>query len=294
MALNVARFLRFAGGGNSYIFPDFQEDIYYNFGELVTRTTRIPNVSGGFNERGSDPLDSEIGSVTFGFYLFTRNANGMTSLRDGIKRIEDWGEQRLYIQPSDPALGERWCNAVVSTVRMQEKPSSGINHHKQLVTMNFHVPDPFWYEIGTESWSWGDGTLWGDKDWGGSVTPQACSGLQTDFTVAVDGSVRTSPRITIQCGAGQTASNPEIQRLKDGVVVDRVKIPETLVAGDSYEINCRALSFKKNGVDAYNSLVELSHYKIMELPIGTQSIRVKFDNPSDAADVTMRWFTKWR
>lgn len=293
MVLNSTRLLRFAGGGHNYTFSQFQRAYRDNFSNLVTQTNRVPGVSGGFNERGDDPLSSAIGDISIQIRLVANTRDEMTALRDQVKEMASWGMQRLFMQPSDPNLGERWCDAVINNIDMPEKRHEHTDLWQE-VSINFHVPFPFWHEIGTENWSWGDGTLWGSKDWGGSATPKACSGLETEFAVDVAGSATTNPRITIACGAGQTASNPQIERIVGGVVVDRIAIPETLVTGDSYEINCRAKSFKKNGVDAYTSAVYFNHYDLMQLPVGTQTIRVKFDNPTDAASVTMRWFTLWR
>src|SRR5436190_4474784 len=111
---NFFRLTRFGSGTRVYTFPPVTT-FSTNFANLVPRTVRLPGVSGGFNEFLGQPAPSEIGKVSASFYLVPNKRAGenITTLVDRLLSIADWGEQRLWSQPYDTSLRERWCNAYI-------------------------------------------------------------------------------------------------------------------------------------------------------------------------------------
>lgn len=265
-----------------------------NFRDVVPRTTRLPGLSGGFDEYGQDAAPLEIGNVQVVFWMHADSIEEMETLKQDIGKLPSYGVTRLYKQPLDSGQGERYCEARANSVDYHERASQQ-PHRRMQVTVNFQAANPVWLALGTEGWAWGDGTGWGTGAiWGGSAAPQAVSGVQNDFTITPEGNAQTFPRITINCGASQTASGVTIQRLVSGEVVDEIKYDATLGNNDSLEINCRALSVKLNGSDAYSSVFTFLRAHWFLLEPGENSIRVLMDNAGDAADVYMRYYEAYR
>jgi hypothetical protein len=278
-----------AGAAYWYTFPEFQPQFAHNFANVVPATVRLPALSGGFDELGEAPAPSEIGRVTTSFVLTADSRSEMEAKRDAVKAMVGWGVGRLYVQPSDPALAQRWCTARVNNVGIPERPDEHTDLF-QRVTVDWQVSDPRWYALGTETWKWGDGTPWGQSKWGGAVPQVAASGLVTFFTITTLGSALTRPRITIACATGQTALNPKIQRGIGPTVVDEVAWTGTLNAGDSLEINCRGWTVKKNGADAYSSSFAFLHPDWMRLLPGLNALAVVLGNSGNACSVTLRYY----
>jgi len=285
----LQRVTRFGSGSQVYTFPDTIQTLNGNFGSLITLTSKLPGADGGFDEFGLGVSPAEIGKVSVEFTLISDTREGMTALRDAVYKMRGFGRKQLFMQPSDNALPPRWCWGRVASIPINEK----VAKHTDLwqpVTVNFHVPDPMWYAQGTEAVLWG-AFNWGDGSvWGGTAPAWAISGELTDQTVTPVGSAIIQPRIKISCGAGQTVTNPTIQRVVNGEVVDQVSYTGTLVASDVLEINCRAWLVKKNSVDAYTSAFSFLHPSWFRLYPGANTVRIRFANSTDAATIRMLYF----
>lgn len=292
MATEGRYVLRFGSGDELYTFPEAQEGFRSNFGDLVTRITRIPGVDGGFDEDGTQPAKSEVGNVQFTFYLYSPTRSGMEVLRDGVKEMVNWGYKRLFIQPSNHALPERWAEMRVSNINFSPGAHSDL---KQAVNVSFSTSNPFWYTQGTEAPVWGSGITWGSFVWGGTATSQALSGTQTNITESVsEGNTFTLPRLVVGCGVGQTAENVTIERYVRGSLVDRVSRAGVMVAGDSLEIDCRAKHVRLNGSDAYDNNFDSLTSDWFKLQPGDNDIRIKMNNSGDAASLTIRYLGVYR
>lgn len=277
----------------TYTFPtDAQTNISDNFAELVTKTSRMPGMHGGFDELGTGPGLHEIGSVKAEFwYEFTDMADARAKL-DALKELGDKGVQKLFLQPM--AGEERFAWARLDNLNLPQNVKN-LPHRRMKVSFTFQVADAAWYSIGTEAWSWGDGTLWGSgAKWGGEAAAQACSGTETTWTETPGGNATTQPRISIIVGSGQTANGVTVQRLVRSVVVDEVKYAATLVAGDRLTINCRDYSVTLNGADAYGNDFSFEHPSWMRLEPGANDMRVLMDNSGDACSVYLRYYEVWR
>lgn len=292
MSLEATRTLRFAASGRTYTFPDYQDDYRDTFNDLVPRTTRLPGADGGYDEYGEEPAPKAIGQVSVSFTLVANSRSQMTAKRDAVKAMDQWGVGRLYVQPSDPNLNERFAFARVNNINMPEKRDRHTDLH-QPVTINYQVSDPYWYELGTEAWSWGDGTTWGSRKWGGGAPSYACNGFETPVTLSVGGNAITLPRISLSVGAGKSVTNPRIERLENGVVRDYVQYPGTLFGGDTLEINARASTVLLNDVAAYTSAFSYFDVDWFRLKPGDNDIRVKFGSATDEGTMIFRWYTLW-
>ena len=286
--------VRFGAGNQVYTFEQNQQiSLRDNFRDVVPRTTRLPGLSGGFDEFGSGAAPGEIGNVQVMFWIFADSEAEMKAKKDEFGAMADWGVYRLYKQPMDGSP-ERYCEARLNSAEISET-SADQPHKRNRVQLNFQVANPAWYSLGTESPSWGDGTAWGSGAlWGGSAAPNAVVGLQNDFYLNVNGNARTYPRIEVRCGAAQTASGVTIQRLVQGVVVDEVKYDDTLNNNDRLIINCRALEITLNGSDNYSNDFTFQNAGWFRLEAGENTIRVLMDNAGDEADVYFRYYEAYK
>ncbi len=287
--MNRVNIIRFG----SYPFRNV-EKATTSFGGVRASTTKLPGMHGAYDEYGMGEAPSETGNVRVSFYLTARHMAEMTALRDAVLLLKSWGVKKLYVQPYDLNQAERFCWARVNDIQMPEDASKG-TETLQPVTINFQVADAAWYGIGTEAWSWGDGTLWGSgAKWGGAATPRACSGLSTTWTETPGGNAATPPRISVVVGVGQSASDVRVQRVVRGVVLDEVRYNALLAAGDRLTINCRDYSVTLNGANTYNNLFSFEHPAWLRLEPGDNEIRVLMANSGDACTVYLRYYEVWR
>ncbi|GEM_PF-1158297 len=280
----VTRFVVPSDNGNISYNLQYVQDWRDNFGDLVPRTTRLPGTHGGFDEYGVDEAPAEIGNVQGTLKLKHSLSSDMRQWLDSLRSMSRQKKGRLYMQPVDDSAQQRWCVARLNNLTT---PHSEQSHTGVMMQANFsfQVNDPHWYTQGTSApawgfFSWGDGTVWG-----GSAVAQSVSGVSTDLTENVmGGTVETLPTITISCDTGQTAQNIIIQRLVGGVIKDQITYTDTLGAGDSVVIQCRAKSVKKNGVGSYANLTA-TRAQWMRLKPGANSIRVLMANSGDVANI---------
>jgi hypothetical protein len=283
------RITRFRAGSQEYSFP-FLQAWHDNFGDVVPRTLRLPMVNGGFDELGNEPAPAEIGSVRVSFGLVAETLAEMTTLLDEVRGMARWGKGRLFMHPADPAAEERWCWARVNSLPVSHNYERHTDLH-QRIQMTFQVSDPHWYTQGTYPWSWGDGTKWGEKPWGGAAIPVACSGTLTEFTVSRVGNVPVPVRVSIVTSASQTAEDVTIQRVVNGVVVDQMKYTGVLANSSTLELDAWSYRVLLNGANAFTAafLMPLQASWFTLLP-GANTVRVVLKNPTDACSVILRYY----
>lgn len=290
--------VRFGSGSEVYTFDQSRlVSLRDNFRDLVQRATRLPGLSGGVNEYGVAPSPRAVGNVQATFWLIAdehltpdEQAQQMEQLKSDVARMSSFGVRRLYKQPTDATLDERYCEASISNINYTET-SSEQPHARLRVQVNWQVTNPRWYSQGTEAPSWGDGSSWGSgSSWGGTAPTYAVSGTSTEFTVTPSGNAETFPRIIIQCGASQTAENIRIQRFVNGSVVDQVAYGGILGNNDRLIINTRANRVTLNGVSNYTSDFTYNNASWFRLQPSANTIRVLMDNAGDGADLEFRYY----
>lgn len=287
--MNVLK--RFVRGGRTYTFPlDSQVSMTDNFGELVTRTGRLPGADGGFDELGDERGLQEIGNVSAEFWLHFTGKTDATNQRDAFLEMADFGVGRLYMQPTDAGDSERFVWARVNNINIpfnvQEVP------HKRLrAQISFQCSDPGWLGAGNQT-LWGGGSTWaGGAKWGG--TPTAVSGLSTTLTWTNNGNTYIQPKIALHPDVGDTCTDPIIRRVVDGAVVDEVRYIGTLTNADQLVINCRKMSVRLNGVALYTNQFSFKSASWLKLLPGANSIQIKLASAGDAVDVMAQWYDKW-
>ena len=290
--------LRFGAGAELYTFdPSLQISLRDNFRDLVQQSTRLPSLSGGINEHGLKPAPRAVGNVSLTTWLIADEtaspdlqAREMQSLKSNIASMSSFGTKRLYKQPMDASLSERYCEASISNISINENASAQ-PHARIRISINWQVTSPYWLAQGTEAPAWGDGSSWGAGTvWGGSATNYAISGLSNIITVTTAGNAETYPRIVIKCDADQTAENIVIQRLEGNDVKDEIQFNSTLGNNDELIINTRANSVKKNGLSFYNSAFNYLSAGWFKLKPAENKIRILMGNESDAINLQFRYY----
>lgn len=290
------RITRFRAGEREYIFDNsasvFLQDWQDNFGDGVPDTKRLGGADGGFDNYVNDPFPIEVGNVRLNVILWSETVEGMSAVFDAIRQMRWWGKGKLYMQPADPDLPERWCWAKFNSMNM---PHNYAKHTDLMmrVTINFQAADPTWYSQGSAPFSWGDGTAWGSGVWGAGASPQACSGLTTDFTVTRIGNAPVRARVLVTTSSGETAQNVTVQRLEGGIAADEMKYTAILGASATLDMDAWEMRVRLNLVDAYTSAFTTKRLEWFTLYPGVNNIRVKMNNVSDACSVTLRFYEAW-
>jgi hypothetical protein len=280
--------------GDIYTFPaDQQLNLSDNFGDLVTRTRRLPGADGGFDDLGDGRGLSEIGSVRADLWLFFDDIADATAKMEAIQAMADWGVQRLFMQPMDISKAERWCWARVDNINIPQ--SSKDQPHKRIrVQLTFQVSDPFWYSAGSFA-VWGDGvSKWGDgvTRWsGGSVT--SVNGLSTTLTVTNNGNAYTLAQISLRPTGGNFLTDPTIRRVVRGRVVDEVKYIGALDEDDMLAINARKLTVRLNNVEAYTEQFQARNAYWMRLLPGSNTLEVRLAQAADDGNICVRWLERY-
>lgn len=288
------RLLRFGAGDTVYNFPSQQYAFKTNFLNVVPRTNRLPGSDGGFDEYRGNRAPSEIGSIQASWWLIPKPGQRIDALKDEVALMVDKGEQRLYIQPYDSSLLERWCYARINNIDMGEA-ARDMPELRQKVSATWQIADPFWYNQGTESWSWGDGTVWGSgAPWGGNPQVIYATGLQTDVDLTVGGTATTLCRLVVTVPSGKSATNLTVRRIASGVIRDQIVRTGTLTDSDTYKINPRNNTVQLNGVDAFNNTFDFKHPDWLRLVPGANRLRILLANPTDEATISLYWYERYR
>ena len=97
---------KFVSRDGTYTFPQPIDSDNNNFYNLVTRSVRMPGVSGGFDTRGAEANEKENGDVPITFrlkhgwakvtYSETDTAIAMRKAMDALHRLAYVGRGRLY------------------------------------------------------------------------------------------------------------------------------------------------------------------------------------------------------
>lgn len=125
--------------------PENQVSLSDNFKDMVTATSRMPGVSGGFNAYRGGALPSAVGTVSVTFWMHFAGDNAEAQRRrDALTSMAGWGIQRLYKQTAGGDI--RWCWAAVNNSPINFT-ARDVPHLQQRISVTFHVPDPFWYSL---------------------------------------------------------------------------------------------------------------------------------------------------
>lgn len=269
----------------------FLREYTCNFGDGVPQTVRLPNMHGGWNENGWGVLPQAIGVVNCGFRLYATTRAEMDALRDAVWLMRSYGLAQLIKQPTLLSDTQRFCYAQIHNISMSERK----DEHTDLiqdVRVIFHVPDPHWYADDDHSpWTFADGHAFDDPGltFGDGGQDIVASGTSTSDTIMNDGTARTICEVNINPGAGNTCTDPTVERVVDGVVKDRVKFTGTLNGDVDFNINGWVQRVTNGGVDAWDDFSYMNA-DFFRLEPGSNTIRVLMANAGDDATVTLRFW----
>ncbi len=277
----------------SYTFPATVAEWRSNFGDGVPTTTRLPGMSGGWNENGTEPLPSAIGTVTMGFKLIAATRAAMDDLRDAVMAMRAYGLQQLVYQPTDPADSTRFCWAHVHNISMPQRKDLNTDYWQD-VKIIFHVPDPVWRSGIYGGLKWSDALLWSNSlKWGDNTSFTTCNGTSTSFGLTNQGNAPAVCGITLTPPAGKTAQNPRIQRIVSGAIVDEVAYTGTISYGQQLEIDGRKGRINVSGGNAFANASYL-HPDFFRLMPGVNSIRVLMTGAADQAVIYIEHYYTYR
>lgn len=276
----------------TYTFEDMGVRISTNFADLVPITSRIPGVSGGFDEYGDVAAPSEIGSISFEMVLDEDRPSEMQRKRDALRGLARLGVQRLIVQTWDEDANYRYCMARVNNVQVSDNVNA-VSHRVNRVQITFQVSSPRWQDLSASDALYGE-AVFGEDVFGGSIgVIEAVSGLMTNFTLTNGGNADAYPEIYFTTGAGQAVTTPiSIIRLVNGVEIDKLTIATSLTAQQTLYINTQTKTILKQQVNAYSSLTALTPEWLRLLP-GSNSIRVTMGGGGNAASVRFKFAATW-
>lgn len=283
---------RFGTGTRVYDFPPTIMRWSDNFANLVTQSDRLPGLDGGFDVYGSSPAPSEIGTVDVSFWIVPLNEQQITDLKDQMRAIAGWGKLPLFLQPYDLTKAERYCNARVKSINMPEDAELCTNKQQE-IRITFEVPEARWFAFptGTNQSYWdGVSSIWGSPAciWGGSAgIAYTGPGPQT-VNVTTVGNAVTLPLIKLTCSAVQTITNPLIERVVNGLVIDSIQFTGSIPAGEVLIIDTQRLQAKLNATDVYDNLTILRS-NWLSLPPGLSQLRFSSGNALDAGTIKIQY-----
>lgn len=283
---------RFGIGDELYTFEeDEQISLRDNFRDVVSRTSRLPGLSGAYNEFGTGPAPNENGNVRVEFWLQGDTAQALQTKLESMAAMEAWGTKRL-VKWSYGGGEERYCEAYVQNIDFNMNVRD-VPHKRLRIAVNFGVDNPVWLGGGTYTggFLWGDGTLWGSgAKWGGTPDEQALTGTENTFSVTPAGNKLAYPIIRVEVPSGKQAENVRVQRLVSARVVDEIKYTGVLSAGDIWEVDASALQVRLNWVDGYGDAFSFESPAWFRLRGGiANSIRVLMQNATDEATVRFEY-----
>lgn len=305
------RILRFETVEGTYTFDNVQS-FKDNFGELVTRASRFPGMTGGFDELGYDAGLGEIGSIEIFYAIAVEEIYEMTELVAAAGAMVEWGIGKLWMQPADPETPERYCYARLSNL---SKPNNSAKHTDLFmrVQISFSVQYPRWMQDMSSLAIWGKNNNWGDAGlfWGGSGASQNVGspaaaygwgsgptwgggtlwGAATDMslTYANDGNAISLPRLIFICTEA-AASGITIERIEGIYVRESLSYTGAIALGQVLSIDCRALNVELDGVGAYNNF-DYTHPAWLQLKPGANTLRIRL--PSGGGKLRVLYPHTW-
>jgi hypothetical protein len=269
---------RFEADGNTYTLPATLGAYGDNFGDVVTRTTRLPGVDGGFDEYLSEVGSREIGSIRQAFTLQSSTKAGLDAMRDLVNAMLGWGKGYLYMRLSNYTSQEWRVRARVSNIQMSRDEGDARNLYWQRVTVIWQCNHPLWEAAGNIS----------ESEINHSGTETTGGGSNGGNAIAI-------PTFVIETGVSGILTAPwYIRRIVDTTVVaDEIAYGYTLPADTILTINCAAGTIVWNDgvdlLDGYDGTFEFLHPDWFRLLPGVNVVRVVSADAGDDADVTMQY-----
>ena len=280
---------QFGVGDYIYTFPtDAQVNYVCDFGKLKSYMAGLPGVHGGVSGLGTGRGIGAVGTVKVDLWLHYTGSTDASDKIDSLRQMQDWGLLPLYMQPE---VGTpRFCWARLREAPL-EQDVKGLPHIRQLFSLVFEVPDPFWYTAGVER-LWDDGSAWDSGSWDGSSSAPSATTVTTSgsLSLTVGGKIYTLARMIIDNNSGADAREPKIQRIVNGDVVDEVQWLGTLADGEALEIDALRQTVIHVGSDGMADFELPLNPDWMRLYPGTNTLNCFI---TGAADFSVRWMERY-
>lgn len=278
-----------------YTFPETIIQFNDNFANVVPQTVRLAGLDGGWNEDGTRRSPSQIGQVTLNLYHATQDESQMDALRDALRAVAQYGEQKLVYQPTNGGR-ERFCRASLQYIS-DSRASEDTTRVLAQVSIYFQVMYPRWLDGQYLPATLGDGFDLSDGlTLGDNAFVINASGTETSTTVTNEGNADALVRISVVPVDDGSCENTTIERIVSSAVVDQVRY-EGVLTGAGEEVNIpdelfidgRRRIVELNAENAFNSNFSYLDRAFMRLAPGDNTIKVLFENSGDAATVRL-WY----
>ena len=258
---------------HTYVFR-YEQDYRDNFADVLARTSRVVGVSGGVDEFGRGMALAEVGNVQVGFFLIAETREGMTPLRDELKKLLSLGVKKLWMQPADPIAKPRWTWARVNNINIPERRDKHTDLW-QKITLSFQCSDPRWYSHPT-AWLLDSGFVLDAALTLGGYRASSAS-INNNSTLAVTNNGSTVTPLYLRFDAGSNAVTDLRVSLRDSadVEIGRWQFVATLSAGQILEVDSTSLSVTVTDTATNGRYAVFNPLKgngFLELPSGTNTL----------------------
>ncbi len=292
-----------------YTLPTPQ-NINDNFMDFVPSTERIHGMDGGFDNYGSDTAPQSVGNVAISFIVSTYDETLLQGLLDDLGKLAAYGKQELRKWPHGASESAyRYCIAKFNNVSVGEDLASGFEQYKRVITANFQVDDPLWYQRAANAAEWAytngpDNLVWntsGSQVWDGlQVNPISIVDYDTIQAFEYTGTAPTPLQLTLTTSAVQTLYNPHIILEFDNRVWYQARWQGVLSGGESLVIDSARrqlilLSAARPTDQEYGNFWVPSADWLMLRPTASQAgvLKVYTERSSDRGSILMNWRTAY-
>lgn len=267
---------KFGSGSRLYTFPTHAQVSYSdNFASMVTKTTRLAGVNGGFSNLGTGPGLSPIGTVRADLWLTFADYVEATDKLVSLRQMIGYGLMPLWRQPLYGA--PQFCWARLSDTQLQQNVHD-VPHQRMKIPLVFEVPDPFWHRtVSGFGILWGDGvSKWGDgtSKWGSSNSYAVSSTLTQSFSNP--GNTYTLPRLKLKNSSGSAVTDIRVRRIVDGYAEDEFYYNAPLADGTYLDVDPvrQRVTIGPVGTNALDDFQPMKGPDWLRLMPGSNSIRV--------------------
>jgi hypothetical protein len=281
------RIKKFISSSIEYRFPNDQTSLSWNFANLSPKVTKMPGMSGGFDEYLGGPAPSETGNINIGWKLISSTWAGLRAMKDAARAIASSEEGYLFVIPEDQqdeSRGLRWVETRLNNMSVPENAAAGTS--EQAVTAQFQAVNPVWYgcEPTTDTsepvynrrgWLHFDDDLVFDTSgliWGGARVVQSGIGNGTQVTCTNRGNHVTLPLIRIIGGAVATTIGVRRLHPKTGVIQEAFEWQGAIAATERLVVDCKQATVTvedhRGDINAYETFSVVSGPGFIELMPG--------------------------
>lgn len=285
------RIKKFISPSMEYVFPNEQQSLSWNFTNLSPKVTKMPGMSGGFDEYLGGPAPSDTGNINITWKLLADSWAGLRALKDAARAIAASEAGYLFVIPEDQldeARGLRWAETRLNNMSVPENAAAGTR--EQSVTAQFQAANPVWYGCeptddtsepvyNREGWAhFDDGHVFDTPGlvWGGPRVVQAGIGDGTQVTCTNRGSHMTLPLIRIT--GGTVTSYIGLRRLhpRTGAIQEAFEWQGEIAATETLVIDCKQatviLEDHRGDINAYETFYVISGPGFIELQPGANTL----------------------